>query len=139
MQQKLRQNIAAVQSHYQDPGDAHCTPLSLLEVSQEVFVKYFHTTHPSHKLSNQYKGPFKIIAQPGSQSYALKLPDTFCMVHPVFHISMLEPSMPNMIPNHTQLPPPLVEIDEEEKFKISEILNSKIDQWQKCKLQYLVH
>ena len=52
---------------------------------------------------------------------------------------MLEPSMPNTIPNCTQLPPPLVEINGEEEFEILKILNSKIDRRQKCKLQYLVH
>ena len=100
-----------------------------MEVNQEVFVKtkYFCTTHLSHKLSNQYEGPFKVIAQSGPQSYTLKLSDTFRVVHPVFHISMLEPSIPNTILNCTQLPLPPVEIDGEEKFEISEILDSKID------------
>ena len=67
LHQKLRQNIAAAQSRYQGPRDAHCTPPPPLEVSQEVFVKekYFRTTRPSRKLSNWYEGSFKVIAQPG--------------------------------------------------------------------------
>ena len=52
---------------------------------------------------------------------------------------MLEPATPNTIPNCIQSLPPLVEIDREEEYKISEILNSKIDHCRKCKLQYLVH
>ena len=44
-----------------------------------------------------------------------------------------------MILNCTQLPLPLVEINEKEKFEILEILNSKINQWRKYKLQYLMH
>ena len=52
---------------------------------------------------------------------------------------MLKPSMPNTIPNRTQLSLPPVEINEEEKFEILKILDSKIDQQWKCKLQYLVH
>ena len=51
---------------------------------------------------------------------------------------MLEPATPNTIPNHTQPPPPLVEINREEEFEISEILNFKIDKQRKCKLQYPV-
>ena len=51
---------------------------------------------------------------------------------------MLELVTLNTIFDYTQPPPPLVEIDREEEFEISEILNSKIDHWRKCRLQYLV-
>ena len=60
-------------------------------------------------------------------------------VHPVFHVSMLEPADGNVIPEHTQLPPPLVKIDGEPEYEISEILDSKIDKCQKhCNIVYLV-
>ena len=96
-------------------------------------------TQPSCKLSVKYEKPFKVIAQPGPQLYTLKLPDSLHSVYPVFHIFMLEPATPNAIPGCTQPLPPLIEIDEEEKYEISEILNFKIDCWRKYKLQYLVH
>jgi hypothetical protein len=61
-------------------------------------------------------------------------------IHPVFHVLQLEPSVPNTIPNHVQPLPPLVEVDGEPEFEITEILNSKIDhQRQSCQLLYLVH
>src|SRR6266581_4472386 len=61
-------------------------------------------------------------------------------IHPVFHVSQLEPSIPNTILNHVQPPPPPIEINGEPEFKITEILNSKIGRWcQNCKLLYLVH
>jgi hypothetical protein len=56
-------------------------------------------------------------------------------VYPVFHVSMLELSTPNSIPDHT--PPPVI-IDEEPEYEISEILNSKLDRRRGCKLLYLV-
>ena len=59
-------------------------------------------------------------------------------IHPVFHISMLEPSTPNEFLNQTETPPLPIIIDRETEFKISEILDSKIDKHHKCKLQYLV-
>ncbi|KIJ32600.1 hypothetical protein M422DRAFT_265626 [Sphaerobolus stellatus SS14] len=65
--------------------------------------------------------------------------DNFRAVHPVFHISMLEPATPNPFPKQTIPPPPTIVIDEEEdNYEIDEILDSKIDRRRKCKLQYLV-
>jgi hypothetical protein len=58
-------------------------------------------------------------------------------VHPVFHVSMLEPSTPNSVPNCIQPPPPVI-IDEEPEYEISEILDSKLDKRRACKLLYLV-
>ena len=61
------------------------------------------------------------------------------VVHPVFHVSQLEPATPNAIPNRIQPPPPPVVIDGEPEFEISEILDSKIDHRRRlCKLLYLV-
>ena len=60
-------------------------------------------------------------------------------VHPVFHVSMLEPSVPNTIPNRTEPPPALVVIDGEPEYEVTEILDSKIDRHrQPCNLLYLV-
>jgi hypothetical protein len=59
-------------------------------------------------------------------------------VHPVFHVSILEPSTLNSVLNCIQPPPPPVIIDEEPEYEISEILNSKLDKRWACKLLYLV-
>ena len=59
-------------------------------------------------------------------------------IHPIFHISILEPSAPDEFPNQTKTLPPPITINGETEFEISEILGSKIDKHCKCKLQYLV-
>jgi hypothetical protein len=60
------------------------------------------------------------------------------MVHPVFHVSMLEPEIPSSIPNRTDDPPPPVEIDGEVEYEIAAILDTKVDRRRRCKLLYLV-
>ncbi|KXN84514.1 hypothetical protein AN958_12402 [Leucoagaricus sp. SymC.cos] len=107
---------------------------------QKVFVKakYFHTICPSKKLSEKYLGPYEIIAQPGSHSFTLQLPDSMCDVHSVFSVSMLELSTPNPFPTCSALPPASVVIDGEPEFEIAHIVNSKIDWCQACKLLYKV-
>ena len=52
---------------------------------------------------------------------------------------MLEPAFPNEIPNCVQSPPPLVNIEGELEYEISEIVDSKINKCQSCKLLYLVY
>ena len=60
-------------------------------------------------------------------------------VHPVFHVSMLEPSTPNRIPDRTQPPPPPVDFEGEVEYEISDVLDSKIDKRRRpCNLLYLV-
>ena len=58
---------------------------------------------------------------------------------PVFHVLMLEPATPNMIPDQVQSPPPPVFIDGKLEFEIAKILDSKVDQRRhNCKLLYLI-
>ena len=51
---------------------------------------------------------------------------------------MLEPAFLNEIPNHVQSLPLPVDIEGKLEYEISEIVDSKIDKCQSCKLLYLV-
>jgi hypothetical protein len=118
------------------------TPAPEFTIGSLAFVKaqFFRTTWPSKKLAEKYLGPFEIIGQAGTQAYILRLPDSLWAVHPIFHVSMLEPPTLNSIPNWVQSPPPPVEIDGETEYEISEILDTKINRrWKPCNLLYLVH
>ena len=112
--------------------NARRSPSPPFSVGQQVFVKakFFCTIHPSKKLSDKYTGPFEIIAKPGTHSFTLRLPESMRGVHPVFHVSMLEPATPNEIPNRTQSLPPLINIDGEPEFEIAKVVDSKIDKQQ---------
>jgi len=48
-------------------------------------------------------------------------------VHPVFHVSMLEPTTSNTFSERMQLAPAPVIIDREPEYEISQIVDSKID------------
>ena len=100
LHQELRQHIADAQRRYQAMADSRHLPALEFKIGSHMFVKaqFFRTTRPSKKLSKKYLGPYEIIARPGSHFITLQLPDSLCAVHPVFHISMLEPAVPNMIP-----------------------------------------
>jgi len=129
LHQYLCEEMANAQLHYQGPADAKRTPAPDFKVGDQVYMKakYFQSTRPSKKLSEKNLGPYTNIAQVGSLSFMLCLPDFMCSVHPVFHISQLEPAIPNTILGRIQPPLPPVEVDGEPEFEIAEILNSKID------------
>jgi hypothetical protein len=105
-----------------------------------VYVKaqFFRTTRPTKKLADKFLGPYEIVAQPGTHSFTLWLPQALQAVHSIFHVSMLEPHLPNTIPNRNEEPPAPIEIEGELKFEIAEILNSKVNHRRRCKLLYLV-
>ena len=99
------------------------------KVGDQILIKakYFQSTRSSKKLSKKNLGPYSIITQAGTHSFTLQLPDFMKLVHPIFHVSQLESSVPNTIPNRVQSPPPLVEVNKELEFEISKILDSKVD------------
>jgi hypothetical protein len=105
-----------------------------------VFVKakFFRITQPSKKLSEKFLGPFKILDKVGPQSFRLRLPDKFRSVHPTYHVSMLEPEQPSVIPDQTSTLPSPVEMNGKLKYKIDKIVDSKFDKQFCCLLRYKV-
>ena len=129
LQSTLKAEISAAQQRYQKSADARRSPAPDFKVGDKVFVKaqFFQTTQPSKKLSKKYLGPYKIISQPGTLSFTLRLLESICSVHPVFHVSMLEPAISNTFSERIQLAPALVIIDREPEYEISRIVDSKIN------------
>src|SRR5258705_2303856 len=139
---ELKQSIVKAQECYQKYADEHHSPAPLLKIGDQVYVKakYFCTTRPSKKLSEKNLGPYKVITIPSSHSFTLHLPQHFCSIHPVFHISQLEPAEPDPFPQCAQPPPPPVEIDGDIEYEVSKILDSKMDRffWVNSSPRYLV-
>ncbi|MBW0512691.1 hypothetical protein O181_052406 [Austropuccinia psidii MF-1] len=80
-----------------------------------LFFKSIKSTRPIKKLSDRLLSPFLILKKVSTNAYHLKLPSQWKSIHPVFHISLLEPVKTSTIPNrHQELPPPII-IEEEEE------------------------
>ena len=47
-------------------------------------------------------------------------------VHPVFHVSLLEPHVENTFPGRDVSPPPPEMVDSYEEFEVEKILDSRI-------------
>jgi hypothetical protein len=97
-------------------------------IGDHAYVRTDHiwTNRTAHKLAKKKIGPFPIISQPSAMSYTLHLPTTI-HIHPVFHVSQLEPEHPNTFTNHEQPPPPLI-VNGQPEYLIECILDSKYNQ-----------
>lgn len=93
------------------------------------------TTHPCDKLDYRRLGPFPISEQINPIAYRLYLPESM-KIHPVFHVSLLEPYKNVNIPRRRQVPPLPMEVDNNEEFEVEEVLDSRGHQ---NRLEYLVH
>jgi len=137
----LQDEITNAQKRYKEQADKTRISAPTFAIGSEVYVlaKHIRTTRPTDKFSEKYLGPFKVIERPSSLSYKIQLPDYLKRIHPVFHVSQLEPYVPNSIPNRSQSPPPPIEVDGEEEYFIAEVLDSKLDRrYKRCPLRYFV-
>ncbi|MBW0467731.1 hypothetical protein O181_007446 [Austropuccinia psidii MF-1] len=97
--------------------------------------KNIKLTRPTEKLSQRWCGPFPILKKFSTHAYHLKLPFQCKLIHPVFHISLLEPVKTSTISNQHHVPPPPITIEEKEEWEVAQVLDSNL---KRSKLWYLV-
>ena len=107
-----------------------------LAPGQKVWLlrRHITTRRPSKKLDVRRLGPYEIVELVGKSAYRLKLPPSM-QIHPVFHVSMLEPHVANTFPGRDVPPPPPELVDNYEEFEVHKILDSRI---RRGRIQYLV-
>ena len=96
--------------------------------------RHISTTRPSSKLDVRRLGPFGIIAQVGLSAFHLDLPPSM-KIHPVFHVSLLEPYVENNFPGRVVAPPLAIQVDGFLEFEVQSISDSK---FRRKKLQCFV-
>ena len=134
----LRQNLASAQEKYKHFHDVHVKEPPQFKVGDLVWLsrRNITTTRPSRKLDYKRLGPFRILQVVGESksAFKLELPQNM-KIHPVFHVSLLEPYHKNTIPGRVQPTPPPILVDGFEEFEVEEILDSRIH---RNRLQYFV-
>ena len=89
---------------------------------------------PSRKLGPRFIGPFEIKKKINPVTFELSLPNTY-KIHPVFHVSLLKPTVTGSFPGREDPPPPPVTVGEDTEFVVEAILDSR----KRCRqIQYLV-
>ncbi|MBW0477941.1 hypothetical protein O181_017656 [Austropuccinia psidii MF-1] len=88
--------------------------------------KNIKSTRPTKKLLERCVDPFPILKKVSTYAYHLKFLSQWKSIHPVFHISLLEPVKTSTIPSQHQEPHLPIIIEDEEEWEVSQILYSKI-------------
>ena len=86
-------------------------------------TKYLNLKHrePSRKLLPKWIGPFEVVQVVGPVAYKLKMNPGW-RVHPVFHVSLLEPYRED---GRVQPPPPPIEMEGALEYEVESILEHR--------------
>ena len=100
-------------------------PAPNLIPGQQVWLlrRHIKTTRPSSKLEVRRRGPYPVIGQVGTSAYRLALPASM-HIHPVCHVSLLEPHVANTFPDRVVAPPLPTQVDGLPEFEVNQILDS---------------
>jgi hypothetical protein len=93
-----------------------------------------HAERSRLKLMPRWVGPFKVLQKVGNLTYGLEMNPGW-RIHPVFHVSLLEPSRSD---GRVQPPPIPIELEGHPKYKVDCILDQHFSNKKRQKLLYLI-
>ena len=88
-------------------------------------AKNIRTKRPTKKLSPKLYGPFKVMEKRGNRAFKLEISPRW-KIHPIFHISLLEPYRHSNRPGREETPREPEEIDGDLEWKVERIVKSEI-------------
>lgn len=89
---------------------------------------------PSKKLAPRFVGPLQVKRRLNEVLYELGLTDSF-KIHPVFHVSLLKPAIPDPFPERRSGPPEPILINGDKEYEVEAILDCRKRQ---NRVQYLI-
>jgi hypothetical protein len=136
LEEHLKSEMKYAQAAQAEQYNRSRIPTPAYQIGDEVWLlrRNIQTTRPSAKLDYKRLGRFKVTKRVSPHAYELELPSTM-KIHPVFHVSLLEPARTNPIPGHRQEPPPPVIVKNHKEWEVEEISDSR---FHRGGLQYLV-
>ena len=98
-----------------------------IKVGDQVMlnVKNTRTKRPAKKLSPKHYGPFKVLEKRGNRAFKLEISARW-MIHPIFHVSLLELYRHSVRPGRQQPPREPEEINVDLEWEVERIVKSGI-------------
>ena len=126
---ELRAELQHAQEAQARAFNRHVLPAPTLQPGQLVWLlrRNIKTSRPSDKLDHRRLGPYPVIRQCGdTSSYLLRLPPYLSRLHPVFHISVLEPyGDPSDFHPHASPEPFELDLESDPATRIAAILDAR--------------
>ena len=132
-----RKSLIAAQQRQKAFADQHRTE-RVFSVGDKVLLstKFLNIKHAetNRKLLPKWIGPFEIVQVVGPVAYKLKMNPGW-RVHPVFHVSLLEPYRSD---GRVQPPPPPIELEGALEYEVESILSHRFRGRRHPRASYLV-
>ena len=119
--QQLRQELEFIQERMKRYANIKRIEGPTFKRGDMVYLtrRNIKTKRPSNKLDFKKLGPFRVQERVSNVNYRLELPQAM-RIHPVFHVSLLEPAPRNATPDTT------TEIeDEEPEYEVESVLDAR--------------
>jgi hypothetical protein len=102
-------------------------PAPYIQEGMKVWLDARHnrTKRPSQKLDWKWLGPYTVVERISPYSFKLELPKSL-RIHPVHHVSLMEPAGEDPLPGQHIVPPPLVEVDGDEEYQVERVEDSRV-------------
>jgi hypothetical protein len=134
LSKELKKNLETASKKQENFANKHRTQAPEFKKNDKVWLNSsLILRNKNKKLKPRKLGPFKIIKKISPVTYKLDLPKKY-RIHPIIHVSELEPYYEDNF-NRTQAPPPPVIIDDEEEYEVEKILDKRKHYG---KIQYLI-
>jgi hypothetical protein len=99
-----------------------------------LYARHIRTIRPSRKLDWKRLGPYEVKRVVSPYAYELELPVRL-KIHPVHHVSLLDPIVDDPLPGQEVTSPPPVEVEGDQEYQVARVEDSRVYRNQ---LQYLV-
>lgn len=115
----LSTQMRTAQDQYKTSTKQSRTPAPSFQVGEEVFLsaKNIRTARQSCKIDWKRLDPFPVTKVVSPYVYQLALAPTV-KLHPVFHVSLLDPAPSTPVPGQVIPPPSPVEVDDNLEYEI---------------------
>uniref|UniRef100_A0A8C5LPA6 Gypsy retrotransposon integrase-like protein 1 n=1 Tax=Leptobrachium leishanense TaxID=445787 RepID=A0A8C5LPA6_9ANUR len=132
----IKQTLSQTCERSKTYADRSRTPAPCYKENDNVWLstKYLKLSCRTKKFGPRFIGPFKILKVISPSAVKLQLPQTY-RIHPVFHVSLLKPAIPDPFTSRVPSPPGPVLVDDDDVFEVDTILDSRI---RRSRLEYLI-